>query len=206
MRVDFSVNQGEIFGLIGADGAGKTTAFKLMSGVMEPTSGELRRARQQTARQPRAGRLSHAALQSLPRSRASSKICAIPPGCTKFPDEDFDQAPRRTTSACLTCDRFQDRLAGAAFRRHEAEAGALAARLIADPAILLLDEPTTGVDPVSRRDFWDALTSLATEGITIVVATPYFDEAERCHRVALMERGPHLRDRFARAAFARSSA
>jgi ABC-2 type transport system ATP-binding protein len=66
---------------------------------------------------------------------------------------------------------------------------ALTSALIADPALLLLDEPTTGVDPVTRRDFWDALTSLATGGMTIIVATPYLDEAERCHRVALMERG-----------------
>jgi ABC-2 type transport system ATP-binding protein len=66
---------------------------------------------------------------------------------------------------------------------------ALTAALIADPALLLLDEPTTGVDPVTRRDFWDALTSLATVGMTIIVATPYLDEAERCHRIALMERG-----------------
>jgi ABC-2 type transport system ATP-binding protein len=66
---------------------------------------------------------------------------------------------------------------------------ALTAALIADPALLLLDEPTTGVDPVTRRDFWDALTSLATEGMSIIVATPYLDEAERCHRVALIERG-----------------
>jgi ABC-2 type transport system ATP-binding protein len=66
---------------------------------------------------------------------------------------------------------------------------ALSSALIADPALLLLDEPTTGVDPVTRRDFWDALTSLATGGMTIIVATPYLDEAERCHRVALMERG-----------------
>src|SRR5215467_1673148 len=66
---------------------------------------------------------------------------------------------------------------------------ALSAALIADPKLLLLDEPTTGVDPVTRRDFWDALTSLATGGMSIVVATPYLDEAERCHRVALIERG-----------------
>jgi ABC-2 type transport system ATP-binding protein len=66
---------------------------------------------------------------------------------------------------------------------------ALSAALIAGPKLLLLDEPTTGVDPVTRRDFWDALTSLATEGMSIIVATPYLDEAERCHRVALIERG-----------------
>ena len=66
---------------------------------------------------------------------------------------------------------------------------ALACALVAQPRVLLLDEPTTGVDPVSRREFWDTLAHLAAEGLTIVVATPYLDEAERCHRVALMHLG-----------------
>ena len=84
--------------------------------------------------------------------------------------------------------RFGDRLAGRLSGGMKQKL-ALSCALIADPKLLLLDEPTTGVDPVTRRDFWDALTSLATEGMSIVVATPYLDEAERCHRVALMERG-----------------
>src|SRR5262249_57973495 len=84
--------------------------------------------------------------------------------------------------------RFSDRLAGRLSGGMKQKL-ALSAALIADPKLLLLDEPTTGVDPVTRRDFWDALTSLATEGMSIIVATPYLDEAERCHRVALMERG-----------------
>ena len=84
--------------------------------------------------------------------------------------------------------RFSDRLAGRLSGGMKQKL-ALSAALIAGPKLLLLDEPTTGVDPVTRRDFWDALTSLATEGMSIIVATPYLDEAERCHRVALMERG-----------------
>jgi ABC-2 type transport system ATP-binding protein len=84
--------------------------------------------------------------------------------------------------------RFSDRLAGRLSGGMKQKL-ALSAALIAGPKLLLLDEPTTGVDPVTRRDFWDALTSLATEGMTIIVATPYLDEAERCHRVALIERG-----------------
>ena len=66
---------------------------------------------------------------------------------------------------------------------------ALACALVPEPRVLLLDEPTTGVDPVSRREFWDTLAHLAAEGLTILVATPYLDEAERCHRVALMHQG-----------------
>ena len=66
---------------------------------------------------------------------------------------------------------------------------ALACALVPEPRVLLLDEPTTGVDPVSRREFWDALAHLAADGLTILLATPYLDEAERCHRVALMHQG-----------------
>jgi ABC-2 type transport system ATP-binding protein len=85
-------------------------------------------------------------------------------------------------------NRFMERLAGRLSGGMKQKL-ALSCALISDPKLLLLDEPTTGVDPVTRRDFWDALTSLATGGMTIIVATPYLDEAERCHRVALMERG-----------------
>jgi drug efflux transport system ATP-binding protein len=184
--VEFSVNRGEIFGLIGADGAGKTTAFKLMSGVMEPTSGELtvlgkksRDSREQVGylTQPFSLYLDLSVLENL-RYTA---------GLREVTDEDFEQ--RRTRYLSLfEMQPFQDRLAGQLSGGMKQKL-ALTCALIPDPAVLLLDEPTTGVDPVSRRDFWDALTSLANQGITIVVATPYFDEAERCHRVALMEQG-----------------
>src|SRR5204863_5357104 len=85
-------------------------------------------------------------------------------------------------------DRFRDRLAGRLSGGMKQKL-ALVCALVPEPGVLLLDEPTTGVDPVSRREFWDALAHLAAEGLTIVVATPYFDEAERCHRVALMHAG-----------------
>ncbi len=184
--VEFSVNRGEIFGLIGADGAGKSTAFKLMSGVMEPTSGELtllgkkaRDSREQVGylTQPFSLYLDLSVLENLRYSA----------GLREVSDADFQQRRERYLSL-FDMERFQDRLAGQLSGGMKQKL-ALTCALIADPAVLLLDEPTTGVDPVSRRDFWDALTSLASEGITIVVATPYFDEAERCHRVALMEQG-----------------
>ncbi len=85
-------------------------------------------------------------------------------------------------------DRFTERLAGRLSGGMKQKLSLVCA-LIAEPKVLLLDEPTTGVDPVSRREFWDALAHLAAEGLTIVVATPYLDEAERCHRVALMHLG-----------------
>ena len=85
-------------------------------------------------------------------------------------------------------DRFADRLAGRLSGGMKQKL-ALACALVPQPRVLLLDEPTTGVDPVSRREFWDTLAHLAADGLTIVVATPYLDEAERCHRVALMHQG-----------------
>ena len=85
-------------------------------------------------------------------------------------------------------ERFTDRLAGRLSGGMKQKL-ALACALVAEPRVLLLDEPTTGVDPVSRREFWDALAQLSSQGITILLATPYLDEAERCHRVALMHDG-----------------
>ncbi len=184
--VAFTVDSGEIFGLIGADGSGKTTAFKLLSGVMEPTSGELRvlgkaprESREQVGyvTQPFSLYLDLSVLENL-------RYAA---GLREVPEQAFDERRERYLKL-FEMERFQDRLAGQLSGGMKQKL-ALTCALIGDPAVLLLDEPTTGVDPVSRRDFWDALTSLATEGITIVVATPYFDEAERCNRVALMERG-----------------
>ena len=89
-------------------------------------------------------------------------------------------------------DRFSDRLAGQLSGGMKQKL-ALVCALVPQPKVLLLDEPTTGVDPVSRREFWDALAHLSTEGLTILVATPYMDEAERCHRIAFMYSGEILR-------------
>jgi ABC-2 type transport system ATP-binding protein len=105
----------------------------------------------------------------------------------EVPEEDFKKR-REHYFKLFELIKFTDRLAGRLSGGMKQKL-ALSCALISDPKLLLLDEPTTGVDPVTRRDFWDALTSLATEGMSIVVATPYLDEAERCHRVALMERG-----------------
>src|SRR5258708_18993980 len=85
-------------------------------------------------------------------------------------------------------DRFTERLAGKLSGGMKQKLSLVCA-LVARPQILLLDEPTTGVDPVSRREFWDTLAHLASEGLTILVATPYLDEAERCHRVSLIHQG-----------------
>jgi len=185
-EVSFQVRPGEIFGFIGADGAGKTTAFKIMAGVLAHGSGEIR------------------VLGTTPRE-AGSKVGYLTQPFSLYMDLSIDEnlsyagglrlvppkeyAERRERYFKLfDIYRFADRLAGRLSGGMKQKL-ALSAALIAGPKLLLLDEPTTGVDPVTRRDFWDALTSLATEGMSIIVATPYLDEAERCHRVALMERG-----------------
>jgi len=185
-RVDFQVREGEIFGLIGADGAGKTTAFKIIAGVLPQGGGEIR-VLGKTPREagPRVGYLTQPF--SLYLDLSVDENLAYAGGLRQVPAADY--ADRRERYFKLfDLSRFTDRLAGRLSGGMKQKL-ALTSALIADPALLLLDEPTTGVDPVTRRDFWDALTSLATVGMTIVVATPYLDEAERCHRVALIERG-----------------
>src|SRR5215469_1082899 len=184
--VDFQVQAGEIFGLIGADGAGKTTAFKIIAGVLAQGGGEIR-VLGKTPREagPRVGYLTQPF--SLYLDLSVDENLAYAGGLRQVPAADYAERRERYFKL-FDLYRFTDRLAGRLSGGMKQKL-ALSTALIAGPTLLLLDEPTTGVDPVTRRDFWDALTSLATGGMSIIVATPYLDEAERCHRVALMERG-----------------
>ena len=184
--VNFQVRAGEIFGLIGADGAGKTTAFKIIAGVLAQGGGEvlvLGTSPREAGR--RVGYLTQPF--SLYMDLSIDENLAYAGGLRQVPPHEYAERRERYFKL-FDLYRFTDRLAGRLSGGMKQKL-ALTTALIADPALLLLDEPTTGVDPVTRRDFWDALTSLATVGMTIIVATPYLDEAERCHRVALMERG-----------------
>jgi ABC-2 type transport system ATP-binding protein len=185
-EVSFEVRPGEIFGLIGADGAGKTTAFKIIAGVLAQGGGEVR-VLGKTPREAgsRVGYLTQPF--SLYQDLSIDENLSYAGGLRQVPPQDFAQRRERYFKL-FDLARFTDRLAGRLSGGMKQKL-ALTSALIAGPTLLLLDEPTTGVDPVTRRDFWDALTSLATDGMTIVVATPYLDEAERCHRVALMEQG-----------------
>jgi len=185
-EVDFQVRSGEIFGFIGADGAGKTTAFKIMSGVLAHGSGDIR-VLGTTPRQAgsRVGYLTQPF--SLYMDLSIDENLSYAGGLRLVPPKEYAERRERYFKL-FDILRFSDRLAGRLSGGMKQKL-ALSAALIAGPKLLLLDEPTTGVDPVTRRDFWDALTSLASEGMTIIVATPYLDEAERCHRVALIERG-----------------
>ena len=185
-EVSFEVKRGEIFGLIGADGAGKTTAFRIIGGVLAEGGGEIR-VLGNTPREarPQVGYLTQPF--SLYQDLSVDENLNYAGGLREVPESDFSSRRGRYFKL-FDLDRFTERLAGRLSGGMKQKL-ALTCALIADPSLLLLDEPTTGVDPVTRRDFWDALTSLATGGMSIIVATPYLDEAERCHRVALMERG-----------------
>jgi ABC-2 type transport system ATP-binding protein len=184
--VSFSVRPGEIFGLIGADGAGKTTAFRIIGGVLAAGGGQV----EVLDTTPRAARPGVGYLTqpfSLFPDLSVDENLDYAGAVREVPPDDFKERRERYFKL-FDLTKFTDRLAGRLSGGMKQKL-ALSCALIPDPKLLLLDEPTTGVDPVTRRDFWDALTSLATGGMSIIVATPYLDEAERCHRVALMERG-----------------
>ena len=184
--IDLDVRPSEIFGLIGPDGAGKTSTFQILGGVMEATSGRAELLGQ-PAREARAyvGYLTQAF--SLYPDLSVAENLRYVGALRRVSARDIDARGERYLTM-FGMERFTDRLAGRLSGGMKQKL-ALACALVAEPRILLLDEPTTGVDPVSRREFWDALAQLSTQGITILLATPYLDEAERCHRVALMHEG-----------------
>jgi ABC-2 type transport system ATP-binding protein len=184
--IDLDVDAGEIFGLIGPDGAGKTSTFQILSGVMEATSGEIallgrspREARGDVGYLTQAFSL-YQDLSVIENLRYMGALRRVPPAEIGARGDRY--------LAMFGMAPFKQRLAGRLSGGMKQKL-ALACALVAEPRILLLDEPTTGVDPVSRREFWDAIVGLSSQGMTILVATPYLDEAERCHRVALMHEG-----------------
>lgn len=184
--IDFTVNPGEIFGLIGPDGAGKTTTFQILAGVMEATAGQVT----VLGKLPREARLNLGYLTqkfSLYLDLSVLENLRYTAGLRNVPDERFAKRSAELLNR-MSLSPFGDRLAGQLSGGMKQKL-ALCCALIANPAILLLDEPTTGVDPVSRREFWDLLAAVAAEGVTVVVATPYLDEAERCNRIALIYDG-----------------
>jgi ABC-2 type transport system ATP-binding protein len=187
--IDFEVREREIFGLIGPDGAGKTTTFQILAGVMEATSGTAnifglpaREMRSQTGYLTQTFSL-YPDLTVAENIRYSGDLRRIPP------HEILDRGARYLRM--FDMDRFSNRLAGKLSGGMRQKLSLICA-LVPQPRVLLLDEPTTGVDPVSRREFWDALAHLSADGLTILVATPYLDEAERCHRIAFMHQGRFL--------------
>jgi ABC-2 type transport system ATP-binding protein len=186
LGIDLTINRGEIFGLIGPDGAGKTSVFQILGGVMPASSGDAIMLGQ-PAREARSyvGYLTQ--VFSLYHDLSVAENLRYMGELRRLTDEQIDDRGGRYLEM-FGMECFKDRLAGRLSGGMKQKLS-LACALIIEPKILLLDEPTTGVDPVSRREFWDALADLSHEGITIVVATPYLDEAERCNRVALMHDG-----------------
>ncbi len=186
--LDLTIDQGEMFGIVGPDGAGKTTTFRMLTGILTPSSGT-------------ATILGHDLVKD--SDEIKKDIGYLSQRFSLYGDltvdenigffaginEVFDYTQRRDELLDFTRltpfrARLADQLSGGMKQKL-----ALACTLIHRPKIIFLDEPTTGVDPVSRRDFWKILSSLLKENITIVMSTPYLDEAERCGRVALMNQG-----------------
>ncbi|MEH2055159.1 MAG: ATP-binding cassette domain-containing protein [Nostoc sp.] len=185
--INLDIYPGEIFGLIGPDGAGKTTTFQILSGVMPQTSGIV----EVMGLHPREARLQmgyQTQRFSLYLDMSVAENLQYAAGLREVSDRDFKSRSEHFLGL-LDLARFKERLAGKLSGGMKQKLG-LCCTLIHNPRIVLLDEPTTGVDPISRREFWDILAQLAsTEGLTTVVATPYLDEAERCSRIAFMYEG-----------------
>lgn len=188
--IDLSVEAGEVFGLIGPDGAGKTTTMRMLTAILPPTSGSAQVlgfdvGRDGQAIKERIGYVSqrfslYGDLTVAENLEFFADLFQVPP------EERPARAARLLAASRMT--PFQGRLAQNLSGGMKQKL-ALACSLIHTPRVLFLDEPTTGVDPVSRREFWSILYELVGEGMTLMVSTPYMDEAERCHRIALMHRG-----------------
>jgi ABC-2 type transport system ATP-binding protein len=188
--LDLAIAPGELFGLVGPDGAGKTTTLRLLAGLLDVSEGEatvLGHDLQSDAEavKPHIGYMAqqfslYAELSVLENLRFFAELFDV------SPKELAERTGSLLAFAGLTefKDRRADRLSGGMQKKL-----ALACTLVHQPQILLLDEPTTGVDPVSRREFWNILTDLHIRGTTILVSTPYMDEADRCSRVGLMYAG-----------------
>ncbi len=189
-RLNLSVEKGEIFGLVGPDGAGKTTIMRLFSGILRPTSGEawvLGHAITKEA-EPLKEKIGYMA-QRFALYGDLSVMENIHFYADLYSVSKKERIPRiKRLLAFSNLTPFQDRLAQNLSGGMKQKLG-LTCALVHTPEILFLDEPTNGVDPVSRRDFWRILYDLLREGVTIFVSTAYLDEAERCHRIGLMHQG-----------------
>ncbi len=192
-RLTFEVHAGEIFGLVGPDGAGKTTTLRMLAGVLSPDGGSATVAGADIAREPEAAK---ARLSYMPQRFGLYEDLTVAENIRFYADvfgvsRTEREARSRQLLDAAGMDPFTTRLAGKLSGGMKQKLGLVCA-LIHRPLVILLDEPTNGVDPVSRRDFWRILYSLLNEGIAILMSTSYLDEAERCHRVALLHQGQML--------------
>jgi drug efflux transport system ATP-binding protein len=191
--IDLTVRRGEVVGLIGPDGAGKTSTLRTIAGLQRASAGHVKVLDREAWRNRRA---LHHSLGYL------AQRFALYGDLTVDENVEFFALLLGVANRRARRDLLLTRVGLAPFRARQAErlSGgmkqklALACSLMHSPAVLLLDEPTTGVDPVTRREFWRLLADLVAEGLTLVIATPYLDEAERCSRVVLMHEGRVLAD------------
>jgi ABC-2 type transport system ATP-binding protein len=192
-HLSFDVRSGEIFGLVGPDGAGKTTTLRMLAGVMPPDERNAIVAGSDVVRDPE-GAKHH--LSYMPQRFGLYEDLTVDENIRFYADlfgvnrrERDERAPTLLRAAGMS--EFRTRPAGKLSGGMKQKLGLVCA-LIHRPKVILLDEPTTGVDPVSRRDFWRILYELISEGVGILTSTAYLDEAERCHRVALLHHGKLL--------------
>jgi ABC-2 type transport system ATP-binding protein len=189
-ELNLSVSEGEIFGLVGPDGAGKTTTMRLLTAILEPTSGQAWVAGRPIVREAEAIKEEIGYM---------SQRFGLYPDLTVMENilfyADIYGVPRRGREEKIerllgfsNLTPFKKRLAGNLSGGMKQKLG-LACALVHTPKVLFLDEPTNGVDPVSRRDFWRILYQMLKEKVTIFISTAYLDEAERCNRVGLMHNG-----------------
>ena len=189
-RLSLQVARGEIFGLVGPDGAGKTTTLRLLSGLMDPSGGEAWVAGHNVATHPQAvkDRIGYMAQRfGLYQDLTVDENMFFYADLFGIPAEERSRLLPQLLQM-TRMEPFRKREAGKLSGGMKQKLG-LMCTLLHRPQILLLDEPTNGVDPVSRRDFWAILYQLVKDGITIFVTTAYLDEAERCNRVGLLDRG-----------------
>jgi ABC-2 type transport system ATP-binding protein len=188
--LDLTVEPGELFGLVGPDGAGKTTTLRILAGILRPSRGQARVMGLDVVRRP---------------EKIKDHLAYMPQRFGQYGDlsvieninfyADLYRVPkkkrRERIELLLHASRmteFQDRLARNLSGGMKQKMG-LCCALVHEPELLLLDEPTTGVDPVSRRDFWRILADMRGHGVTVIMATTYLDEADRCTRVGLLHQG-----------------
>lgn len=192
-KLDIDVRRGEIFGLVGPDGAGKTTTLRMLAAVMAPDDGSVNVGGIDVVAKP---------------EQVRERISYMPQRFGLYEDLTVDEnirfyadlfaVPRKLREeraarllAASSMEHFRKRLAGQLSGGMKQKLG-LACSLVHAPSIVLLDEPTTGVDPLSRREFWQILYGLRGEGVTLLISTAYLDEAERCDRLALLHGGRML--------------